>query len=238
MICGAFFMRKIMNQLVNFEQEKTFSSLYLVEQINLFREQEQNRSELRHSHFLTKVEKEFEKEIDERNISSVDGIVAQPKIRFSSYRDLSGKQSKSYELTYRQALNMLMSESRTVREHVMDVLEAQQKEIAKLKAADMPKTFSEALRMLADSEDAKLLAEHNSEELKIELDKSKEWFSIKKIAHRNDLNWKKLDWRLLKKASDVCGYLPKKIFDANFPNGVNAYHYQSWKIVYPDLRYV
>jgi lysyl-tRNA synthetase class I len=222
-------MQNIMLELLaSSNAEQKFTSLYLVEQINLFRDLEGNRAVLPHSDFLKKLRVEFEEEIAEGNISY--RLITKQLAHNST-------QIKSYELTYRQALNMLMSESRTVREHVMDVLEAQQKEIAKLKAADMPKTFSEALRMLADSEDAKLLAEHNSEELKIELDKSKEWFSIKKIAHRNNLNWKKLDWRLLKKASDVCGYLPKKIFDANFPNGVNAYHYQSWKIVYPDLRY-
>jgi hypothetical protein len=225
MICGAFFMRNIMNQLVNFEQEKTFSSLYLVEQINLFRDQEENRAKLKHYSLMEKIEREFDDEIAAQNIL------------VSSYKDQSGKESKCYELDFEQSLQLLMSESKTVRKQVVKVLKVQQDEINKLKAANAPKTFSEALRMLADSEDAKLLAEHNSEELKIELDKSKEWFSIKKIAHRNNLNWKKLDWRLLKKASDVCGYLPKKIFDANFPNGVNAYHYQSWKIVYPDLRY-
>jgi hypothetical protein len=222
-------MQNIMLELLaSSNAEQKFTSLYLVEQINLFRDLEGNRAVLPHSDFLKKLRVEFEDEIADGNISY--RLIIKQLAHNST-------QVKCYELDFEQSLQLLMSESKTVRKQVVKVLKVQQDEINKLKAANAPKTFSEALRMLADSEDAKLLAEHNSEELKIELDKSKEWFSIKKIAHRNNLNWKKLDWRLLKKASDVCGYLPKKIFDANFPNGVNAYHYQSWKIVYPDLRY-
>lgn len=73
--------------------------------------------------------------------------------------------------------------------------------------------------------------------LQIELDKSHEWLTIKKVAHANNLNWKSLEWKKLKDVSIATGYLPKKIFDANFPDGVNAYHVSVWKIVYPNLKY-
>jgi phage anti-repressor protein len=87
------------------------------------------------------------------------------------------------------------------------------------------------------AEQKMLLAEVKSNQLEIELDKSKEWFTIKKVAFQNKVNWKSLNWRLLKNASEVIGYYPKKVFDANFPEGVNSYNYAAWKMVYPNFDY-
>ena len=58
--------------LSNINSEKKFSSLYLVEQINLFRKEEGGRVNLRHSDFLSKIENEFSEEITERKISPSD----------------------------------------------------------------------------------------------------------------------------------------------------------------------
>jgi phage regulator Rha-like protein len=77
--------------------------------------------------------------------------------------------------------------------------------------------------------------EEEIERLQIELDQSKQWLTIKKVAAHNNLNWKSLEWRKLKATSEVIGLIPKKIFDANFPDGVNVYHKDAWRIVYPNL---
>jgi len=66
-----------------------------------------------------------------------------------------------------------------------------------------------------------LALEDEKERLQIELDQSKQWLTIKKVAAHNHINWKSLEWRKLKETSIVIGLLPKKIFDANFPDGVN-----------------
>ena len=80
-----------------------------------------------------------------------------------------------------------------------------------------------------------LALEDEKERLQIELDQSKQWLTIKKVAAHNHINWKSLEWRKLKETSMVIGLIPKKIFDANFPDGVNIYHKDAWRIVYPNL---
>jgi len=106
--------------------EKTFTSLFLVEQINEFRNLEGNRSMLLHKSLLTKIESEFAEEITEQ------------KILPSKYKDKSGKENKMYELTYEQSLQLLMSESKAVRKGVIEVLKAQQKRIEELQQPQTP----------------------------------------------------------------------------------------------------
>lgn len=107
-------------ELTNFNSEKTFSSLFLVEQINLFRFKEDNKSQLRHADFLSKIEREFEEEIAERIIS------------LGSYQDANGQYRKCYELNYEQSLQILMSESKIVRKGCIEVMKSQQEKINKL----------------------------------------------------------------------------------------------------------
>ena len=73
------------------------------------------------------------------------------------------------------------------------------------------------------------------EQLRIELDKSKEWYTIKRVAQLNGVSWKYFSWRKLKQTSAELGYGVKKIFDANYGN-VNVYHVKVWKCVYPNLE--
>jgi len=65
-------------------------------------------------------------------------------------------------------------------------------------------------------------------ELKIELDLSNDYASVKRMEaiHR-----KSFDWRPLKKASAELGYEIHHVFDANYAS-VNAYHREVWKEVY------
>lgn len=65
-----------------------FSSLYLVEQINVFREKEGDKNPLLHKDLIKKIEKEFEEEIGERKFSP------------TSYKDKSNRESKRRKSTF------------------------------------------------------------------------------------------------------------------------------------------
>lgn len=86
----------------------------------------------------------------------------------------------------------------------------------------------------------KLLTEYKKEKqekerLQAELDYSKEWYSIKRVAKLNGISWKSISWRKLKQASVDSGLGVKKIFDANYGE-VNTYHVKAWEAAYPELE--
>jgi hypothetical protein len=100
-----------MDELLKLEKGKLFSSVYLTEQINLFRKAEGNKSKLLHKNVLAKIESEFEEEINGLNIQPVE------------YLDSKGEKRKCYELTFAEAIQLLMSESKIVRRRIVKVLE-------------------------------------------------------------------------------------------------------------------
>lgn len=91
-----------------------------------------------------------------------------------------------------------------------------------------PQTYLEALKALVAAEEAK-------EELQAQLDVSKDWYSIKRVAAMNGVDWKTFNWRKLKEKSIELGYGIKKIFDANYGE-VNTYHRDAWEAAYPDYE--
>lgn len=98
-----------------------------------------------------------------------------------------------------------------------------------------PDLAIKALTALKEEREQRRLAETEREKLKIELDYSKEWLSIKRVAAMNGINWKSIDWRRLKNASVRTGFGVKKIFDANYGE-VNTYHMSAWELAYPSLE--
>lgn len=88
-----------------------------------------------------------------------------------------------------------------------------------------PKTYLEALKEL-------VAAEEEKEKLRLELDRSKDWYSIKRVAALNGVSWKTFDWRKLKSVGNQMGYEVRKIFDANYGE-VNVYHRNVWEAAYP-----
>lgn len=91
-----------------------------------------------------------------------------------------------------------------------------------------PQTYLEALKALVAAEEAR-------EELQAQLDVSKDWYSIKRVAAMNGVDWKTFNWRKLKEKSIELGYGIKKIFDANYGE-VNTYHRDAWEAAYPDYE--
>ena len=102
----------------------------------------------------------------------------------------------------------------------------------------MPTTYIAALEALVASEKAKELALLQVDELQVELDESRAYCTIKRFAFFNKIDWRDLSWKKLKAAHiRITGEDVHKIFDANFPEGVNAYHKEAFAEVYPTLEY-
>lgn len=99
----------------------------------------------------------------------------------------------------------------------------------------LPKDFPSALRAYADEVERRQIAEQEKERLQQELDYSKEWLSIKRVAAMNGVEWKIFDWRKLKTVGLEMGYSVKKIFDANYGE-VNTYHKDVWETCYPEYE--
>ena len=92
----------------------------------------------------------------------------------------------------------------------------------------LPSNYIEALKKLVEVEEERLA-------LQLELDKAKEWLSIKRVAALNNISWRDLSWHKLKKQSELVGLHPRKIFDANY-GAVNTYHMSVFNDVYPKLN--
>lgn len=93
---------------------------------------------------------------------------------------------------------------------------------------NVPMTYRDAVAQLLESLD-------REEELKAQLDTSKDWYSIKRVAALNGVSWKRFDWRKLKNVGKEMGYEVKKIFDANYGE-VNTYHKSVWEKAYPQYE--
>ena len=97
-----------------------------------------------------------------------------------------------------------------------------------LKEIKTPQTYAEALRRLADEVEAKEQIQYQLEQKTEQLDESKEWYSIKRWANEQNMNWRCINWRRMKALSYGLGYEIKKIFDANYGQ-VNIYHINVFK---------
>ena len=71
--------------------------------------------------------------------------------------------------------------------------------------------------------------------LQVELDESKDWYSVKRVANINHVSWKAYPWGPLVSVSKAQGIPPRKIFDANYGE-VNLYHRSIWEMVYPNAE--
>ncbi len=98
-------------------QNGTITTLELVEQINLFRKQYDNKSELRHDTFLNIVRDEFEEEISLQEI-------------LERKYEVRGREYPMYELTPSQAKQVLVRESKSVRKAVIAYVEKLEQKLA------------------------------------------------------------------------------------------------------------
>lgn len=97
--------------------KNTITSLELLEQINFFRKQEGRKTKTQHYDLLKIIRNEFEEEINEGKISA------------DTYTDKKGEERPMYILTYNQAKQVLMRESKYVRKAVIKYIEQLEQQI-------------------------------------------------------------------------------------------------------------
>lgn len=150
----------------------------------------------------------------------------------SSYKDAKGEMRKCYEVT---KLGCDFLANKFTGEKGILFTARYVKRFDEMEKGQVPKDFPSALRAYADEVERRQIAEQEKEKLKIELDYSKDWYSIKRVAAINGVDWKIFNWRRLKEKSVELGYGVKKIFDANYGE-VNTYHRDVWEVVYPEYE--
>ena len=151
-----------------------------------------------------------------------------------SYKDSTGRSLPCFNLPKRECLILVSGYNLKLRAAIID----RWQELENQSKPAMPTTYIAALEALVASEKAKELALLQVDELQVELDESRAYCTIKRFAFYNKIDWRDLSWKKLKAAHiRITGEDVHKIFDANFPDGVNAYHKEAFAEVYPTLEY-
>lgn len=165
-----------------------------------------------------------------RDIENIESELGQLISEPSSYINSQNKELPMLTLNKDNTLLLVSGYSAVLRQKII-------KRLNELEEANKPKpmTLRESYLALAKAEEEKEILALALENKSIQLDESKEWLSIKRVASLNGLSWKELNWRELKAVGEAIGYLPRKIFDANY-GMVNAYHMSVWKLIYSSLR--
>lgn len=206
-----------MDYIENLGKKNTITTLEIAEMM-----------EISHSDILKKIEGRKDRKGYIQILSQGQMSVAD-YFEKSSYIDAQGKERPCYEVTklgcdflankFTGEKGILFTAKYVKR---FDEMEKQ------IKKAELPMTYRDAVAQLLESLD-------REEELKQQLDVSKDWYSIKRVAALNGVHWKTFSWRKLKEVGLEMGYEVKKIFDANYGE-VNTYHKDVWEKVYPEYE--
>lgn len=86
-----------------------------------------------------------------------------------------------------------------------------------------PDVLIQLATTLKDERQKRIEAEKQLEAKTEALDESNDWYTIKRRAFGNGVNWHVYNWRALKRLSACLGKEVKKAFDANYGE-VNLYH--------------
>ena len=185
--------------------------------------------EIQHKHLLEKIDK-INKTLLSRKIGSVKYWAE------SSYKDASGKSNREYQVT-KKGCEFLAHKSTGEKgivftDRYMDKFEAMEKAL-KSPSYMIEDPIKRAEAWIEEQKEKRRI-EQERNLLQIELDESKDYYSIKRDAFLNNISWKTLDWSKLKHESNYQERDIVKIFDANYGE-VNTYHRSVWEVVYPNL---
>lgn len=123
-----------MDKLVLRKEKEIITSLELLEKINQFREELEGKNELQHKDLLKVIRDEFEEEIGEGKISP------------TYYKDSWNREQPMFILTFNQAKQVLVRESKYVRKRIFEYIEFLEKQNLILKQALWNKQNSEWLQ--------------------------------------------------------------------------------------------
>lgn len=121
-----------MKEIIEKRNKDAITSLELVEQINLFRSKDGSKAVLRHDTLLDIIRDEFSEEISLQ------------KILESKYKNERGREYPMFILTFSQAKQVLVRESKVVRKAVIKYLEDLENRLR----YNLPQNYTEALREL------------------------------------------------------------------------------------------
>ena len=207
-----------MNSIESIRKQNTITTLEIAEMM-----------EVRHQKVLEKLE--GRKDGTQKGIVQVlteHQMVFSDYFILSSYKDSSVKENKCYNVT-KLGCDFLANKFTGEKGIIFTALYVKKfDEMEKSVQKKLPTTYREAVAQLLDSL-------NREEELQAQLDTSKEWYSIKRVASLNGVSWKTFDWRRLKDIGLSMGYEVKKIFDANYGE-VNTYHKNVWEVAYPEYE--
>ena len=220
-----------MTNLIVTKNKQTFTSLELVEQINIFRREEKGDifKTLAHADLLKIIRNEFDEEIAEGKISE------------SLYKDKNNQSRPMFELSFNECKQVLIRESKHVRKQVIKYVDELEKQLQSLSipSYQIDDPVKRAERWIEEQKQTQLIEQQNllltsaNQDLQIELDEHEAWYSVKRVClldHFKNSEAKKL-WRKLKEYSIKHNYQIKSIFDANYGE-VKTYHREVWKGVY------
>lgn len=215
-----------MNELIlPIEKQNIITSLELLKQINIFRKQEGNKTELGHNDLLKVIRDEFIEEIGLGKISQTHYIHPQNKQKYPMF-----------ELTLSQAKQVLVRESKFVRKAVIHYIEELEKNVEESNTFVLPKDYLSALKELVKSVEKNIQLENkvnrltHSEKLYTSTEIAKELGFKSATALNKQLEEKKIQykvngtWVLSSKYAE-CGYTSIK--QAEFENG-NIIYSRKW----------
>jgi len=181
--------------------------------------------EKKHSHVLRDIEvlkSQIPDEIGETNFG------------LTSYKDGSNRDSKAYNLN-RDGFTLLAmgftgEKALAFKLAYINAFNEMERRLS------VPQNYIEALKSLVAVEEQRLLLTAENENLKVTLDESMQYYTVKRVAKINRISWRQINWRKLKMTSEAMGFEIHKTFDANYER-VNAYNIAVWRHEYPDLMY-
>lgn len=210
------------NLVVNQKENKTITSLEIAEMM-----------EVEHGEILKKLEGTSKPDGSIKQIGiiptfSKGKIPVADYFQESTYLDAQGKPRKCYNVT-KLGCDFLANKFTGEKGILFTARYVKRfNEMEQSIKINLPTTYRDALAEL-------VMALDREAELQAQLDTSKEWYSIKRVAALNGVFWKRFDWRKLKTVGESMGYEVKKIFDANYGE-VNTYHKNVWEAVYPEYE--
>lgn len=158
--------------------------------------------------------------------------VGQSKFRLTSYTDQWNRHQPMYELTKTESLYIATKFNDEARAKLIIRWEELEQKEQRLSVPDFSDAI-QAARAWADAKEKEQKALVLLEDKTRQLDESKEWYTIKRYAKLNNLNWRKINWRALKAIACEHGYEIRKIFDANYGQ-VNIYHRDVFEIYFSN----